>query len=285
MGFGVWGLGFGVWGLGFGVWGLGFGVWGLGFGVCGLRFGAFDALDALDALDAFGASDGAVAPACRGNRIAPAIAHHRARTRFRRDVGRAFGHDAAMWAPWSRRRKTAETGWKPGTCEARAGGRRDTRQKPIHIRSLSITRPMPGWCETSRRGRIGARAPMRRRRLQPMRTVHAYPGMRALADRRRIGHRSTPRRPRARHGSGARPTRSARASPHHRFAARRRPSPSPAARTRGAPITSARPPRPKPAGARRGRPGSRADQGNAFVPSNAATANPETFVSWSGEPG
>ncbi len=240
---------------------MGFGVWGLGFGVCGLRFGAFDALDALDALDAFGASDGAVAPACRGNRIAPAIAHHRARTRFRRDVGRAFGHDAAMWAPWSRRRKTAETGWKPGTCEARAGGRRDTRQKPIHIRSLSITRPMPGWCETSRRGRIGARAPMRRRRLQPMRTVHAYPGMRALADRRRIGHRSTPRRPRARHGSGARPTRSA------------------------APITSARPPRPKPAGARRGRPGSRADQGNAFVPSNAATANPETFVSWSGEPG
>ncbi|CAJ4360616.1 30S ribosomal S20 domain protein [Burkholderia pseudomallei] len=112
----------------------------------------------------------------------------------------------------------------------RAGGRRDTRQKPIHIRSLSITRPMPGWCETSRRGRIGARAPMRRRRLQPMRTAHAYPGMRALADRRRIGHRSTPRRPRARHGNGARPTRSARASPRHRFAARRRPSPSPAAR-------------------------------------------------------
>ncbi|MBG1250572.1 hypothetical protein F4W02_26205 [Burkholderia pseudomallei] len=60
--------------MGFGVWGLGFGVWGLGFGA----FDAFDAFDALDALDAFGASDGAVAPACRGNRIAPAIAHHRA---------------------------------------------------------------------------------------------------------------------------------------------------------------------------------------------------------------
>ncbi len=224
------------------------------------------------------------AAAIESPRRSRTTAHPRARTRFRRDVGRAFAPRRRHVGPVVPTAKNSGN-WKPGTCEARAGGRRDTRQKPIHIRSLSITRPMPGWCETSRRGRIGARAPMRRRRLQPMRTVHAYPGMRALADRRRIGHRSTPRRPRARHGSGARPTRSARASPRHRFAARRRPSPSPAARTRGAPITSARPPRPKPAGARRGRPGSRADQGNAFVPSNAATANPETFVSWSGEPG
>ncbi|AIV79093.1 hypothetical protein X994_1855 [Burkholderia pseudomallei] len=278
-------MGFGVWGLGFGVWGLGFGVWGLGFAVCGLRFGAFDALDALDA---FGASDGAVAPACRGNRIAPAIAHHRAPPRTDALPARCRPRIRATTPPCGPRGPDGEKQRKLDGNPAhakRAGGRRDTRQKPIHIRSLSITRPMPGWCETSRRGRIGARAPMRRRRLQPMRTAHAYPGMRALADRRRIGHRSTPRRPRARHGSGARSTRSARASPHHRFAARRRPSPSPAARTREAPITSARPPRPKPAGARRGRPGSRADQGNAFVPSNAATANPETFVSWSGEPG
>ncbi|CAJ7406952.1 30S ribosomal S20 domain protein [Burkholderia pseudomallei] len=264
--------------MGFGVWGLGFGVWGLRFAVCGLRFGAFDAFDAfdaLDALDAFGASDGAVAPACRGNRIAPAIAHHRAPPRTDALPARCRPRIRATTPPCGPRGPDGEKQRKLDGNPAHA--KRAPAAAAIHVRSLSITRPMPGWCETSRRGCIGARAPMR--------TAHAYPGMRALADRRRIGHRSTPRRPRARHGSGARSTRSARASPHHRFAARRRPSPSPAARTRGAPITSARPPRPKPAGARRGRPGSRADQGNAFVPSNAATANPETFVSWSGEPG
>ncbi len=40
-----------------------------------------------------------------------------------------------------------------------------------------------------------------------------------------------------------------------------------------------------PAGARRYQPDSRPAQGNAFIPSSAATAKPETFVSWSGEPG
>ena len=48
----------------------------------------------------------------------------------------------------------------------------------------------------------------------------------------------------------------------------------------------------RPAGACGYRPGlaavrdaSRGRQGNAFIPSSAATAKPETLVSWSGEPG
>lgn len=261
---------------------MGFGVWGLGFGAFD-AFDAFDALDALDALDAFGASDGAVAPACRGNRIAlaPAIAHHRARTRFRRDVGRAFGHDAAMWAPWSRRRKTAETG-NP------AHAKRAPAAAAIHVRSLSTSEayPLRVRCLAGAK-RAGAGASAHARRCAAVVFSRCAPPtlIRACARWLIGGESATARRPAAL-ALGTETARVQReAHARHRFAARRRPSPSPAARTREAPITSARPPRPKPAGARRGRPGSRADQGNAFVPSNAATANPETFVSWSGEPG
>ncbi len=217
------------------------------------------------------------AAAIESPRRSRTTAHHRARTRFRRDVGRAFGHDAAMWAPWSRRRKTAETGWKPGTCEARAGGRRDTRQKPIHYAS-------DAWLVRNEPARAHRRT---RADAPPSSSADAHrPRLSGHARRWLIGGESaTARRPAALAlgTEAARVQREAHArhrvtaSPHADGHRRRRP--------REAPITSARPPRPKPAGARRGRPGSRADQGNAFVPSNAATANPETFVSWSGEPG
>ncbi len=270
-------MGFGVWGLGFGVWGLGFGVWGLGFGVCGLRFGAFDAfdafdaLDALDALDAFGASDGAVAPACRGNRIAPAIAHHRAPPRTDALPARCRPRIRATTPPCGPRGPDGEKQRKLETRHMRSARRRPPRYTseayPLRVRCLAGAK------------RAGAGASAHARRCAPPTLI------RACARWLIGGESATARRPAALAlgTEAARVQREAHA--RHRITARRRPSPSPAARTRGAPITSARPPRPKPAGARRGRPGSRADQGNAFVPSNAATANPETFVSWSGEPG
>lgn len=150
----------------------------------------------------------------------------------------------------------------------------------IHVRSLSTSEayPLRVRCLAGAK-RAGAGASAHARRCAPPTLI------RACARWLIGGESATARRPAAL-ALGTETARVQReAHARHRFAARRRPSPSPAARTRGAPITSARPPRPKPAGARRGRPGSRADQGNAFVPSNAATANPETFVSWSGEPG
>ncbi|VCM96837.1 Uncharacterised protein [Burkholderia pseudomallei] len=195
---------------------MGFGVWGLGFGVCGLAH-----LMRLMRLARPTGPSLLPAAAIESPRRSRTTAHGRA-------SGAMSAAHSAMTPPCGPRGPDGEKQRKLDGNPAHA--KRAPAAAAIHVRSLSITRPMPGWCETSRRGRIGARAPMRRRRLQPMRTVHAYPGMRALADRRRIGHRSTPRRPRARHGNGARPTRSARASPRHRFAARRRPSPSPAAR-------------------------------------------------------
>ncbi|CAJ2990885.1 Uncharacterised protein [Burkholderia pseudomallei] len=239
--------------MGFGVWGLGFGVWGLGFAVCGLRFGAFDAfdafdaLDALDALDAFGASDGAVAPACRGNRIAPAIAHHRAPPRTDALPARCRPRIRATTPPCGPRGPDGEKQRKLETRHMRSARRRPPRYTseayPLRVRCLAgAKRAGAGESATARRPAalaLGTEA------ARVQREAHAR-------------HRVT-------------------ASPHADGHRRRRP--------REAPITSARPPRPKPAGARRGRPGSRADQGNAFVPSNAATANPETFVSWSGEPG
>ncbi|CAJ7011309.1 30S ribosomal S20 domain protein [Burkholderia pseudomallei] len=278
--------------MGFGVWGLGFGVWGLRFAVCGLRFGAFDAfdafdaLDALDALDAFGASDGAVAPACRGNRIAPAIAHHRAPPRTDALPARCRPRIRATTPPCGPRGPDGEKQRKLDGNPAHA--KRAPAAAAIHVRSLSTSEayPLRVRCLAGAK-RAGAGASAHARRCAAVVFSRCAPStlIRACARWLIGGESATARRPAALAlgTEAARVQREAHArhrvtaSPHADGHRRRRP--------REAPITSARPPRPKPAGARRGRPGSRADQGNAFVPSNAATANPETFVSWSGEPG
>ncbi|VBH85211.1 Uncharacterised protein [Burkholderia pseudomallei] len=263
--------------MGFGVWGLGFGVWGLGFAVCGLAH-----LMRLMRLMRLARPTGPSllpAAAIESPRRSRTTAHGRA-------SGAMSAAHSAMTPPCGPRGPDGEKQRKLDGNPAHA--KRAPAAAAIHVRSLSTSEayPLRVRCLAGAK-RAGAGASAHARRCAAVVFSRCAPStlIRACARWLIGGESATARRPAALAlgTEAARVQREAHArhrvtaSPHADGHRRRRP--------REAPITSARPPRPKPAGARRGRPGSRADQGNAFVPSNAATANPETFVSWSGEPG
>ncbi|KGC28189.1 30S ribosomal S20 domain protein [Burkholderia pseudomallei] len=266
---------------------MGFGVWGLGFAVCGLRFavcGLAHLMRLMRLMRLARPTGPSLLPAAaiESPRRSRTTAHPRARTRFRRDVGRAFAPRRRHVGP------VVPTAKNSGNWMETRHMRSAPAAAAIHVRSLSTSEayPLRVRCLAGAK-RAGAGASAHARRCAAVVFSRCAPPtlIRACARWLIGGESATARRPAALAlgTEAARVQREAHArhrvtaSPHADGHRRRRP--------REAPITSARPPRPKPAGARRGRPGSRADQGNAFVPSNAATANPETFVSWSGEPG